>query len=349
MATFEQKVVSDADDDALQPALPTAMVQMLGGFQTSQALYVAAVLGVPDQLVARSRSVTEIATAVGALPEPLGRLLRTLASIGIFEQIDEHTFGLTQLGETLTSSSAGSVRDLAISWMETHYAPFGRLLDTVRTGQPAAEAFYGEPFFTWLQRHPGQVDRFTQAMSGVTHGLRAGAIACIALDGMQTVVDVGGADGMVLLLALADRPDTSGIVFDLPHVIAAADANVSRHGMTNQVTTVGGDFFDSVPGGDGYLLSHILHDWDDHECGRILANIQSAAQPGARLRVLEFVVPSGPEPHLAKMIDLTMLGMLTGRERSRSQWKALLETNGFRLDRIVATPTPLSVLEATAR
>jgi hypothetical protein len=327
---------------------PQVMVQMLGGFQISQALYVLAVLGVPDELVDGPRTAEDLARTVGAQPDPLHRMLRTLASLGVFEQLDEDTFGLTPVGETLTSTAPTSVRDLALTWMETHYAAFGELLQTARTGRPAATVLYGMPFFDWLGEHPEHADRFTRAMGGMTQALKAAAIPSVDLSGATTVVDVGGADGEVLAIALAQHPGVRGVVLDLPHVVDAAVQNMRRHGLSDRVQAVGGDFFTSVPEADTYLFSLVLHDWDDEEAVRILSTCRDAGGPGCRVRALEFVVPSTPEPHPAKMMDITMLGMLTGKERSESQWAAVAERSGMRLDRVVATPTPLSVLEATA-
>jgi hypothetical protein len=161
------------------------------------------------------------------------------------------------------------------------------------------------------------------------------------------VADVGGADGTVLAKVLAAEPDRRGIVFDLPEVVSGAVPTLERNGLTNQVDIVGGSFFESAPAADVYILSHILHDWDDDSCLRILNNIRAAATPGARLVVIDLVVPDGPEPHMAKMIDLTMLAMTTGRERGVAEFRTLLGKGGFTLDRVVASHTPYSFLEST--
>src|SRR5581483_3050520 len=309
---------------------PVQMVHLLAGFQISQALYAAAALGVPDQLVDGPRPVEAVAERTGAHAPSLQRLLRTLASIGVFTEPAPGTFALTPLGETLTTHGQGSMRDLALVWMETHYAPFGELAHTVRTGQPAAEHVYGEPYFDWLSSRPDQVTRFTGAMRNLTDGIKAAAIPCVRLDGVTRLVDVGGADGSMLATVLADHPDTVGVLFDLPHVVADAPKSLAQRGVVDRVSCVGGDFFESVPEGDGYLFSMVLHDWNDDQVTRILANVVAAGGRGARLALIEFVVPAGDTPHMAKMIDLTMLGMLTGRERSEVQWQALLATAGFR-------------------
>ena len=185
------------------------------------------------------------------------------------------------------------MRDLALTWMETHYLPFGNLLDTLRTGEPAASRYYGRPFFEWLSSDPTQVQTFTGAMANLTDGIRAGALAGYELPEGEVVADIGGADGqvMVLLLARPGREARRGIVFDLPHVVSAAGPVLAAAGLSERVQAVPGDFFTSVPAADLYVVSMILHDWDDAQCTRILSRMAEAARPGARLSALEFVLP----------------------------------------------------------
>ena len=249
--------------------------------------------------------------------------------MGVFTEPEPGVFALTPLGQTLTSSQPGSMRDLVIMFMETHYAPFGELIHTIRTGQPAAEHLYGEPFFTWLSHHPEQAGRYTAAMANLTGGFKTAAIASLPLDGTHTIVDVGGADGTVLAAILAAHPHLRGVLFDLPHVITAAPQTLARHGVEDRAECVGGDFFESVPaGGDAYLLSLVLHDWPDQQAQRILANIAAAGR-GARLLVLDFVVPPGDAPHMSKISDLNMLAMMGGKERTGPEWRELLEGSGL--------------------
>jgi hypothetical protein len=326
---------------------PVRMVQLLAGFQVSQALYCVAELGVSTRLLEGPRTVAELAEAIGAHPPALRRLLRDLAGLGLFTAAGPDTWALTPLGATLAEGTPGSVRDLALTWMDTHYAPFGRLLDTVRDGVPAATLHYGRPYFDWLSGDPAQVQRFTGAMADLTAGVKAGAVAGYAVPGGGTIADLGGADGALLHAVLAGDPDPErrAIVFDLPHVIPAARERLAGSGLEDRVDVVAGDFFERVPAADAYLLSMILHDWDDEACGVLLRRIAEAASPGARLVSLELVVPPGDAAHLATMIDLTMLGMLTGRERSEREFERLLAASGFVLERVHETPAPVSVIE----
>jgi O-methyltransferase domain/Dimerisation domain len=347
MPTLQTQPEPATETHTVPPAVQ--MVQLLTGFQLSQALYATAKLGVADRLRGGPRDATALAAEVGADAQALRRIMRTLASIGIFTETEGRLYGLTPLGETLTADSPTSMRDLAIMWMETHYEPFGGLLGTVRTGRCAATEFYGQPFFTWLADHPDHVARFSRAMANLTDGIRLGAINCLDFADAGRIVDVGGADGAVLAHILNTALQATGVVFDLPHVVAEAEAGLAGYGLGDRLTLAAGDFFTAVPeGADTYLLSMILHDWSDAEAHRLLVNIKAAAPAGARLLALELVAPDGAEPHLAKMIDLTMLGMLTGRERTQAEYRLLLEDAGFKFEAVTATPTPISIVQATA-
>jgi hypothetical protein len=335
---------------AADPSPQERMVQLLAGFQVSQAHYTVAELDVASALLAGPRPVDDLAGEVRADPHALRRVLRSLTGLGLFTSAGPDRFAVTPLGATLAAGTPGSVRDLALTWMQTHYGPFGELLETVRSGVPAATGYYGRPFFAWLSERPEQVARFTGAMADLAAGIKAGAVAGYSLPGGRTVVDVGGADGVLLLSLLAADPDPErrGIVFDLPHVVPAARARVAEHPVADRVEVIAGDFFQSVPRGDTYFLSMILHDWDDRAATRILANLAAAGGPGARLVSLELIIPDDDAPHLSRMLDLTMLGMLTGRERTAAELTDLLSAGGFRLDRIRPGAGPMSVVEATA-
>jgi len=335
------------DAEMETPPPPVRMVQLLAGFQVSQAIYVAVKLGVPDALANGPKPVEELARMADADPGSLRRLLRTLASLGMFAEPSEGTFALTPLGETLVGDTPGSMRDLAVMWMETHYAPFAGLLETVRTGRNAAETYYGEPFFSWLARDHEQVDRFSGAMANLTDGIKVGAVAAYDFSEARLIVDVGAADGALLATILGRTPEASGIAFDLPHVVAAAEPAAKRFELGERLRFEGGDFFGSVPaGGDTYLLSSILHDWSDADAARILRTIHDAAHPGARVVAFELVSPPGDTPHMSKMIDLTMLAMMNGRERTEGELRALFSDAGFGTVSIVPTPTPISIVEA---
>jgi O-methyltransferase/methyltransferase family protein len=330
-----------------QPPPPVQMVQLLAGFQVSQALYAAARLGLPDQLVDGPRTAAEVAASLSADADSVARLSRILTGLGVLAQSSPGTYSLTPLGRTLTSDDPGSMRDLALMWMETHYAPFAGLADGVLTGRTAAETYYGKPFFGWLGQHPEQVMRFTGAMANLTNGIKRAALAGHDFTGARRIVDVGGADGTVLAHVLGRLPGATGVSFDLSHVVPAVEPLAKSLDLADRLSGEAGDFFESVPAGaDTYLMSMVLHDWDDEHARTILANIATAGASGARVCALELVLPEGDEPHMAKMIDLTMLGMLGGRERTEPELRHLFDSAGLRYERTVATPTPLSFIEA---
>jgi O-methyltransferase domain len=325
-----------------------AMMQMLSGFQLSQALYTMAELDVPGLLLDGPRTVEELADATGADADALRRVIRFLETAGVF-RVNDGTVEVTDLGATLADGTPGSVRGLARYWMETHYAPFGDLMHTVRTGETAATRHLGKPFFDWVTESPRLVELQNAGMAAGGNGMRDAALAGYRLPGTGTVADVGGADGNVLSQLLAADPERRGIVFDLPEVVAGAHPVLAAAGLTDRVRVVGGDFFEAVPAADVYVMSVILHDWDEEKCLRILRNIAKAAPSGARLVLLEMVVPEDASPHPSKSIDLVMLAMLGGRERTAAEWRDLLEAGGFSLDRVIVSPSPFSVIEATLR
>jgi DNA-binding Lrp family transcriptional regulator len=337
---------TDRTPDQTAPSPSAVMTQMMAGFQVSQALYVIAKLDIPTLLDDGPLGVQELAERTGAHQPALRRLIRTLTPLGIFTTRDGDV-STTPLGAVLSRNHPESMHAFIRFWMETHYLPFSTLLHTVRTGEVGTTRYLGKPFFEWITDDPDRAELMSRAMADVTAGLRTGMFDDYELPAGDVVADIGGGDGSILLTLLKDRPERRGIVFDLPAITPTADASIAREGLADRVETVAGDFLKEVPTADIYILGFILHDWDDETCGRILQSIRAAAKPGARLLIIEGVVPPGDEPHLIKMIDLTMLGLLPGREREADEYRDLLATNGFTLDRIVGTVSPLSIIEAT--
>ncbi|MFJ9027656.1 methyltransferase [Streptomyces sp. NPDC102274] len=330
------------------PTPPPAIVmtQLLGGFQVSQALYVVAKLDVCTMLDDGPLTVADLAERSGVSADPLGRLIRTLTMIGVFRSEGDRV-ATTPLGALLSRNHPASLEGAAALWMETHYGPFGGLLETVRTGVPGATRYFGKPMFEWLSEDPARSALMSRAMANVTGALREGVFDGYELPAGQMVADIGGADGSVLAQLIADRPERTGVILDLPAVEPAATSHLAERGLDDRITFTAGDFFESVPAADVYVLSFILHDWDDETSVRILESIRKAANPGTRLLVLEGVIPPGDTPHMMKMVDLTMLGMLPGRERTEPEYRTLLERAGFTLDRVVPTPTVFSIIEAS--
>lgn len=241
------------------------------------------------------------------------------------------------------------MRGVARYLMTTHYEPFTELLHTVRTGEVAATRYLGKPLFDWVNESPRRAELQNGAMGGFTSTARGNLLDVFPLPAGETVADIGGADGTLLVELLARYPDRRGIVFDLPNVVKDATSTLAAAGLRERATVVGGDFFESVPSGDVYLLSAVVHDWDDAAVTRILRTVARSAPEGARLVLVELVVPEDDSPHAAKFVDLTMMAMLGGRERTESQWRRLLADGGFTVDRVVAGSGLHSAIEATLR
>lgn len=323
------------------------MIQMLAGFQVSQALYVVAKLGIATALLAGPRSIEELAVTTQADSDALRRLVRLLATLGVFRRTDEDTVEITELGATLAEGPPDSVRAFACYWMQTHYAPFGESLSAARTGEQVTTRYYGIPYFDWIFADPQRVEMLNGAMANIFNAVRAGMFDSYQLPPGDTVADIGGSDGTLLSRLLAGDVNRRGIVFDRPEVVPAARKVLAGNGLADRIDVIGGDFFDSVPTADIYVLSSILHDWDDASCTRILRTIAKPASPGARVVLIESVLPPGDAPHFAKTLDVIMLVAHGGRERTPAEFEALLATGGFTLERIVPTVTPFSFIEAS--
>jgi hypothetical protein len=322
--------------------------RMLTGYWVSQALYVAAKLGLADQLADGPRSADELAAHTQTHAGALYRLLRALASVGVFAEDEAGRFGLTPAAECLRDRP-GSQRALAIMCGEEHYRAYGELLYSVQTGKTAFDKVYGMPVFDFLSKHPEQAQIFDAAMVGV-HGRETAAVLdAYDLADVRVLADIGGGNGSLLTGVLQRYPHMRGILYDLPGVAERAKANLQAAGLAERCTVLSGSFFESVPpGADAYLMRHIIHDWDDARCGTILGNIQRIIGSG-RLLVVEGVVPPGNDPCFSKLLDLTMLVIPGGKERTEPEYRALFEQNGFQLTRVVPTKADVSVIEGRKR
>lgn len=304
------------------------LLEMMFGFTATQALGAVVRLGIPDLVSERPRSAHELARAVGADPDALGRLLRTLAAHGVFAEVDG-VVAHTPMSELLRSDSEGSVAAQCRFLTTVHYRTWGDAFESFRTGAPAFPRVYGQAMFDWLAEHPDESAMFDAAMAGGSVG-RSAKLVARDWSAASTVVDVGGGTAGTLVRILTAHPHLRGAVVDLPHVQAGALAAIDAAGLTDRCEFVPGDFFDAVPSDfDVYVLSAILHDWDDAAAEEILGTVRRAMGPGARLVLAESVVRPGNEPDQAKVLDLHMLVALGGRERSADQWRALLERTGF--------------------
>jgi hypothetical protein len=324
-------------------SLDEQLARLVTGYWYTQTIYVAAKLGLAERINEGAKSAAELAEATGTDPRALYRLLRALASIGIFTEAEDR-FAMTPLAACLLDPST---RAMATMRGESQYRSWGELLYSVQTGQPAFDKIYGQPIFAYFAEHPEVGRVFDQAMTGV-HGRETDAVLqAYDFGGIQTLADVGGGNGSAIAALLSKHPAMQGILFDLPTVAERARANLRAARLEDRCQVVAGDFFDSVPAGaDAYFLRHIIHDWDDEKSVAILGNCRRAMGDGARLLVVEGIVPPGNEPSVSKFFDLAMLVLPGGMERTEPEYRELFAAAGLRLTRIVPTRTWVSVIEA---
>lgn len=329
---------------------PVALLQMMTGYWISKALSVAAELGVADHLREGPRTSDELASRCGVQATPFYRLLRALASAGVFREEEGRRFALTPLAELLRSDTPHSMRALARMYGSEQFQAWAELEDSIRTGEPSFGQVFGTSYFEYLESHAQSGAVFNEAMTGWTTQLADAVTTAYDFGASNQVVDVGGGLGLLLSTILRANPTVEGVLFELPHVAADAKPFLQKAGVADRCTSVGGDFFESVPGGGTtYVLAQILHDWDDERCGVILGNCRQAIHPDGKLLVVEQVVPPANEPSLGKWLDLHMLVMLGGQERTESEYRSLLAAAGFQLTRVISTHSGASIVEAVPR
>ena len=322
------------------------VMDMLIGYWKAQSVYVAAKLGIADLLRDGPKTSDELAKATGAHAPSLFRLLRALASTGLLMQDDKNRFGLTPHAECLCSGP-GSKRSLVIMNGEEHYRAWGELLYCVQTGKTAFDHIFGKPVFDYLAEHPDKAKIFDEAMTGIHGAETQSMLDAYDFTGIGTLIDVGGGNGSLLCQVLQKYPLMKGILYDLPGVVARAKDRIQVAGMAQRCQTIAGNFFEKVPpGGDAYLMRHIIHDWTDDQCRHILGNFHKVMTPAARLLIVESVIPPGNEPFFGKFLDLTMLAIPGGKERTAEEYRDLLASAGFRLTRIVPTSGEINVIES---
>jgi hypothetical protein len=326
---------------------PVTLLQMMTGYWVSQAVYVAAKLGLADLVAEAPRSSDELAAATGTHAPSLHRLLRGLASVGVFTEVSPDHFALTPMAALLRTGTPGSMRALAITYNEEQYRAWGNLLHSVRTGNPAFELQFGMGPFAYFAQNPEADQVFNEAMIGWTSQVADAVATTYDFSPFRTIVDVGGGYGTLLAAILPQQPAARGILFDLPHVVARAEELLAAAGLADRCACLGGDFFAAVPeGGDAYILAQILHDWDDERCVAILERCRQAMPPHAKLLVVELVLPPGEEPFFGKWLDLHMMVITGGCERTAAEYDALFRRAGLALAGVIPTPAGPSIVEA---
>lgn len=327
-------------------AAASELHRMLNGFQLAQAIHVAAVLGVADHMASAPRSSDELAAAVGAHPGALYRLLRALAAFGVFHETPDRAFALTPLGQCLRSDATQPVRPYAMFAAEaSQWNAWGSLLHSVKTGENAFRAVHGMDVWQHRAAHPEQNALFNAAMTGNSRRVDRAVVAACALDGTPTLVDVGGGEGSLLSALLRACPGARGVLFDQPHVLAAATRVLDEAGVAARCRVVGGDMFDAVPAGaDVYLMKYIIHDWPDADAVRVLASCRRAMGTEAAVWIIDRLVGAPNEDPAVKLADLHMLVSPGGVERTLDEMRALIAAAGLRLVEVRATSSPVSVL-----
>lgn len=324
--------------------------RMITAYWISQAIYAAAKFGIADELKDGPKSVEQLAEATSTNADALYRLLRALASKGIFAEGEPRQFSLTPLAEPLRSDVPGSKRALALMSGDEQFRAWAEIEYSIQTGEIAFDKVYGKPIFDYLGENPDKAKIFDAAMVGI-HG-RESDIILEAYDfsGINVVADIGGGNGSQITGILKRHTAMRGILFDLPHVIERARERIETAGLADRCELVGGSFFESVPeGADAYMMRHIIHDWDDEKSLTILRNCHRAMSSDSRLLVVESVIPRGNEPFGGKLLDLVMMLIPGGKERTEDEYRALFGKAGFELTRIIPTTTEISIVEAATK
>jgi hypothetical protein len=331
-------------DKAGAPPPQMQLAQLINGYWASYSIMAAARLGFADALDDGATPVVRIAERTGAHPDATYRLMRALASVGIFREEDGRAFAHTPLSMALKKDVPGSMHGLAAMTSMLHARAWPEILHSVRTGETAFGKVFGKEVFDHLLTDAEAARAFDAAMASLTATTSQAVVAKYDFGGFDRIVDVGGGSGALLTAILGKFPKPRGVSFDLPRATERAHATLDKAGLGGRAEAVGGDFFASVPAGDCYTLKMILHDWDDDKSRAILRTLRKSIASGGRLCVIEAVVPPGNTPSPVKFLDINMLVMTGGRERTADEYAALFAATGFRLLRVVPCG-PTDVIE----
>lgn len=329
------------------------MLDLITAYWTSQMVFAVARLGVADQMGKAARPVAELAAAVGADPSRLHRVLRALAASGVFVEKKPGHFALTPLGETLRSEAPQSMRNFALMMVDDYnWQAWQALLSGVVQPITPFEPVHGRKIFEHLHQHPDKLQTFAASMASLSATENPAVAAAFDFGRVRHLVDVGGSQGHMLAAILRAHPGVRGTLFDMADVVERARQApfLTAKDVAPRVDFAAGDFFASVPAGaDGYVMKYILHDWNDDQCVQILGNCARAMAKGGRVLVVDTVIPPGNDPHWGKQLDVNMLVLTGGRERTATDFAALFERAGLRLKKVHPTACPLSIVEGVAR
>lgn len=345
---------SNQPDALITPLARATVMQMLNGYVNTQIIYATAKVGLPDLLAAAPQTCAELTGATGLDQARLHRLLRGAVRCGLLLEEADGRFVLTPLGATLQRDVAGSVYEVALLTGEEWYPAWSALYQTLQTGETAFDTVFGESFFDHLAAHPAAKRHFNHYMASRTSQVVNELLRVYDFSQVTRVVDIGGGNGTLVTALLQAHPHLHGVVFDAPGVIDEARQQLAAAGLTAPEAArgevIGGDFFAGVPeGGDLYILSQILHDWDDEQCVQILRNCRRAMRAEGRVLILEQIMP--PRVHKSSAVvdmDLAMLILTGGRERTIAEYEALFAAAGLHLDQTLATRFTVVLMEGVA-
>jgi ubiquinone/menaquinone biosynthesis C-methylase UbiE len=323
------------------------LMQFILGKWISKPIYVVAELGIADLLVNGPESIETLAEKIEAHAPTLYRIMRALAGVGIFSEISNRCFELTPMAECLRT---GVMRSIALMFhADWHDKAWDQLVYGVRTGKPPFEKAHGKPVFEWFNDHPEAAKIYNEANALKAVNSHRAIVDAYDFSIIKILTDVGGGYGSLMAEILIAFPALQGVVADLASVAEVAKTEIQTRGLDTRCRVVKCDFFREIPAGsDAYLMSHILHDWDDEHCRVILNNCQRAMEPGSKLLIVETIIPEGNAFSIGKLLDLEVFVTGGGRERTEAEFKGLLEACGFKLARIYPTQESISVIECIA-
>jgi O-methyltransferase domain len=343
----EGKTTSTIEDNRVWE-LQGELLDMWLGYMPSRALHVAAELEIADHLSSGDKSTFELATLSNVHEKSLYRLLRLLSSKGVFQEVGRSVFSQTELSDLLRSDNKDSVRATVCVIDDAWWEAYGKMSYSIRTGKPSFNEVTGKDFFSYHDANPVVGRQFDQGMANHTDLVSSIMVACYDFSEIGTIVDVGGGRGAFLSEILKANSRVKGVLYDRPDVVGDA-TYIREFNLSGRCKLIGGDFFESVPeNGDAYLLQHILHDFSDENCIKLIKNIRQSIEKGGKLLIIDSVIPNDNEFHPGKLSDLLMLVLLGGKERTLEEFTQILKVSGFKIEVVIPTPLPLSIIEARA-
>ena len=352
MATqMESTPLRPAEGAPENVSVDQAVIQLLTAAWSTQSVAAAVKLGIPDLLAGGALTSDEVAAKTAAHAGATYRLMRGLASLGVLERRADGRFANTAVGERLRTGAPGGLSDLFIAETDhVHWQSWERLVDAVKTGLPRPKDVFGLAAFEYYGKHVDEGEQFGRAMESVSNFAAASVLEAYDFSEVRTIMDLGGGNGSMALLILRHHPEMKGKVCDLPYIESQAKLGIQAAGAGHRCQFEATDFFRSVPkGADLHVLKFILHDWNDEECVQILRNCRESLAPGGRVLLVEMLVPEEIRPEFVMLMDLNMLVMTGGRERTAKEFEKVLNDAGFEMTRVIPTKSPFSLVEARPR